>query len=668
MRSTAKYWEHVGPMKRGAAAEPARHGINDVHELNGGSGTAGASPANLARELRAALAMLDETQRTDLGRAAALAMRVVDLGQRCADTRLLADALAAAAHVFASRDEVYLCYPLAAEAQQLFESQGRAVEAGRMLNLRGVCFDIVGEAERALHLYGEALAMLRQAGDEIYVRRVLNNIGVVDLRQQSYTSAIECLTEAVARDEAQPSDPARWVHLCTLAEARAEYGNALAESGRAAESQEQVGEALRLLARLDSPAFDAEAVGIRAVCINVASRLHLLLGDLERGGCYTMRLWRIARHCGSPNYVAIAYARFAELRGMQRKVPKACRWRQRAEDALGRLQMKNELREMFERLAAITAKENAIDYALRFFKRGLQLRRETQTAGAATRSQLMALDREASHQRRRTQEALIHAGKMALVGSLVTSLNADLKGPLADTQALAADLREAFDRRDEAALRERLSNLLEAVDELRSMVQRLDVFCRKDGGLSGAVTLRAAMSEVLWIAGARYGTRVDAVRLDVTDEHVWCDVDRLILIVASVVDHLLRIEADAQGEVLIGSRATNDGVDLYVAFEGDVTDDVLLSRPLEKHAKEPVDGGALCLELTIAAEAALAIQTQLRSRTLGGGRGEYWLRLTSPKSIGEAAAKGAAEPPRDAHTRSVWRSLVKGKRVRSAQQ
>ena len=105
MRSTAKYWEHVGPMKRGAAAEPARHGINDVHELNGGSGTAGASPANLARELRAALAMLDETQRTDLGRAAALAMRVVDLGQRCADTRLLADALAAAAHVFASRDE-----------------------------------------------------------------------------------------------------------------------------------------------------------------------------------------------------------------------------------------------------------------------------------------------------------------------------------------------------------------------------------------------------------------------------------------------------------------------------------------------------------------------------------------------------------------------------------
>ena len=668
MRSTAKYWEHVGPMKRGAAAEPARHGINDVHELNGGSGRAGATPADLAQELRATLAMLEQAQRTDLGRAAALAKRVVDLGQRCADPRLLADALAAAAHVFASRDEVYLCYPLAAEAQQLFESQGRAVEAGRMLNLRGVCFDIVGEAERALHLYGEALAMLRQAGDEIYVRRVLNNIGVVDLRQQSYTSAIECLTEAVARDEAQPSDPARWVHLCTLAEARAEYGNALAERGHAAQAQEQMSEALRLLARLDSPTFDAEAVGIRAVCINVASRLHLLLGDLERGGCYTMRLWRIARHCGSPNYVAIAYARFAELRGMQRKVPKACRWRQRAEDALGRLQMKNELREMFERLAAITAKENATDYALHFFKRALQLRRETQTAGAATRSQLMALDREAAHQRRRTQEALIHAGKMALVGSLVTSLNADLKGPLAEAQALAADLREAFDRRDEAALRTRLSNLLEAVDELRSMVQRLDVFCRKDGGLSGAVTLRAAMSEVLWIAGARYGTRVDAVRLDVTDEHVWCDVDRLILIVASVVDHLLRIEADAQGEVLIGSRATNDGVDLYVAFEGDVTDDVLLSRPLEKHAKEPVDGGALCLELTIAAEAALAIQTQLRSRTLGGGRGEYWLRLTSPKSIGEAAAKGAAEPPRDAHTRSVWRSLVKGKRVRSAQQ
>lgn len=664
MRSTGKYWEHVGPMRRGAAAEPARHGMNDVCEMNGGRRTAGAAPADLTHELRAALTTLEETQRTDLGRAAALAMSVVDLGQRCADPRLRADALAAAAHVFASRDEVYLCYPLAVEAQQLFECEGRAVEAGRMLNLRGVCFDIVGEAERALQLYGEALAMLRQAGDEIYVRRVLNNIGVVDLRQQSYASAIECLTEAVTRDEAQPTDPTRWVHLCTLAEARAEYGNALAESGRAAESQDQVREALRLLARLDSPAFDEEAVCIRAVCINVASRLHLLLGDLERGGYYTMRLWRIARHCGSPNYVAIAYARFAELRGMQKKVAKACCWRQRAEDALGRLQMKNELREMFERLAAITAKENAIDYALHFFKRGLQLRRETQTAGAATRSQLMALDREASHQRRRTQEALIHAGKMALVGSLVTSLNADWKGPLADAQRLAGDLRDAFDRRDEAALRARLSNLLEAVDELRSMVQRLDVFCRKGDGLSGAVTLRAAMSEVLWIAGARYGARVDAVRLDVADEHVWCDVDRLILIVASVVDHLLRVEADARGEVLIGSRTTDDGVDLYVAFEGEVTDDVLLSRPLEKHAKEPVEGGALCLELTIAAEAALANQTQLRSRTLGGGRGEYWLRLSSPKAVAEATAKGAAEPPRDAHTRSVWRSLIKGKRVR----
>ncbi|KAE8753479.1 hypothetical protein FSO04_44975, partial [Paraburkholderia madseniana] len=438
--------------------------MNSVPDFNttmriAATATMAADPVDLVTQVCRRLDELREAHHQDLGRAASLSSQVVDLGRRCGDRGLLADALAAAAHVYASRDEVYRCYPFALEAQHLFEAQGRLAQAGRMLNFRGICFDVLGDAERALELYAEALTMLKEASDESYIPRVLNNIGVVDLRQGYHTSAIACLTEAVQRGEALPHSSAHWVHLCTLAEARAEYGIALQERAEVAEATRQIDDALTLLAKIGSASFEIESIGVRAACLNVASRLHLLLGNLERGREYTMRLWSVTKQCGSPNYVAVAYARFAELRCMQQRIPKACRWRQRAERTFERLQMKNELREMLERLSTVAGRSGDAKYALQFFKRALELRKETHTAGAALRSQLLAFDREAAQQRRHMQEALIHAGKMALVGGLVTELNADLKGPLGDAGVCVTRMLEACGRRDSAQLERWLVDL-----------------------------------------------------------------------------------------------------------------------------------------------------------------------------------------------------------------
>ncbi len=74
----------------------------------------------------------------------------------------------------ASRNSLYTPahrYPHAVEAQAPFEDQRRTLQLGRMLNFRGVCFDIVGDAEHAVQLYVEALARRNEEGNKAYVAR-----------------------------------------------------------------------------------------------------------------------------------------------------------------------------------------------------------------------------------------------------------------------------------------------------------------------------------------------------------------------------------------------------------------------------------------------------------------------------------------------------------------
>ncbi|WP_166618400.1 hypothetical protein, partial [Paraburkholderia madseniana] len=228
---------------------------------------------------------------------------------------------------------------------------------------------------------------------------------------------------------------------------------------------------------------------------------------------------------------------------------------------------------------------------------------------------------------------------------LVTELNADLKGPLGDAGVCVTRMLEACGRRDSAQLERWLVDLLAIVDELRARVQRLDVFCRRDAGVFGVVTLRAAVKEALWIVGARHGALAQRVRLAVSDDHVWCNAERLVLLVVSVLDHLLRRQGGAHGSIEIGSRVCGDGVDLLVSFDGEVVDDALLAPPLEQLMRDAAESRAPGLELMIAAEAALAMNTRLGSRVDDAGRGEYRVHLVNPKAASEAAANGVTQRP-----------------------
>ncbi|MEN2471770.1 hypothetical protein [Burkholderia sp. GS2Y] len=596
-------------------------------------------PGNLAAALHRTLDDLREAHYTDPGLAASLARHAVDLARRRGDTGLLADALAAAAHVYATRDEVSRCYRHALEAQHLFEAQGRMAGMGRMLNLRGFCFDAAGDAARALHLHGESLAMLEQAGDASYIPRVLDSIGAVELRRGDYPRAIGYMTDAVRRGAALPRTPVHAIHVCRLAEARVAYGVALRERGNPDEARRHIDEALLLLAEVEAASFDVEPIGVRAVCTNVASRLYLLLGDIERGRRYTMRMWAVATQFGLQNYIAVAFARFCELRGMRGRITKACRWRQRAEERFERLQMKNELRDMLERLSTIAAGHGDMHYAMTFFKRALQLRKETRTAGAAVRAQLLALDHEAEQQRRQMREALIHVGKMSLVGSLATTLNRDLKGPLADADVQARALTATLRRGDVDATVRGLVALLASVDQLRAVVRRLDVFCRKDAGACGVVALDAAMTQVMWIVGARHGRAAHCIRLAVDAVTVWSNADRLVLIVVNVIDYVLNRYGEGIGVIEIASSRSGDGVDLFVSFDGDVVDGGLLDQ-----APDSVARAAPGLELIIAAEAARTIRTRVTSTVNAFGRAEYRLHLPCRKPGGDVPEEHGGEP------------------------
>jgi len=133
---------------------------------------------------------------------------------------------------------------------------------------------------------------------------------------------------------------------------------------------------------------------------------------------------------------------------------------------------------------------------------------------ANAQMQLEIAERERTEQRlRATQQEIVHAGKLAVIGQMAAGLTHELNQPLVAIRTLCDNARKFFERNQPAQANANLERVAGLVDSMAVLTSELKAFARKPEVECVAVSLGEAVAHARLIYEARL--RDEAVRLDV---------------------------------------------------------------------------------------------------------------------------------------------------------
>ncbi|WAS57239.1 ATP-binding protein [Burkholderia ambifaria] len=169
-----------------------------------------------------------------------------------------------------------------------------------------------------------------------------------------------------------------------------------------------------------------------------------------------------------------------------------------------------------QRRRAIVARLNAQD-ALRRANDRLELTVAQRTAAltaANERMQREIVERERTEQRLRdSQQEVVHAGKLAVLGQMAAGLTHELNQPLVAIRTLCDNARTFFERGQPAPAYANLERIGKLVDSMAVLTGELKTFARKPDVERVAVSLTEAVAHARFIYDARI--RDEGVQLDV---------------------------------------------------------------------------------------------------------------------------------------------------------
>jgi ligand-binding sensor domain-containing protein/signal transduction histidine kinase len=268
-------------------------------------------------------------------------------------------------------------------------------------------------------------------------------------------------------------------------------------------------------------------------------------------------------------------------------------------------------------------------HSLRQHQRELQARVDERTAELATVNEhLQARVQELQA----TRERLIHAEKMAAVGTLAAGVGHELNNPLAyvisNLHFVASEVREAAGQSQERERWEEVSQAiaeaLQGTERMRGIIQDLRAFSRMKPQLRQRVELHAVLDLVLTIASGELSRSAQVVKHYGTPPAVQGDETRL----AQVFLNLLMNAAQAipeghapQNEIRLTTRTDERGYAVVeVSDTGRGIPSEVLPRIFEPFFTTRDVGGGTGLGLSICHSYVQAMKGELRVRSeLGRG-------------------------------------------------
>ena len=239
--------------------------------------------------------------------------------------------------------------------------------------------------------------------------------------------------------------------------------------------------------------------------------------------------------------------------------------------------------------------------------------------------------RRAEESLRQTQDELIQAAKLAVLGQLAAGINHELNQPLAAIRAYAENARAFLARSRQDAADANLAQVVELTERMADISAQLRQFSRKSGGTLTTVSVQACIDYALRLYQARLrSSNVEVIRRW-TDEEVWVHADlvRLEQVLVNLIGNALQAMADTSDpQLTLAIDADDRHVRISVADTGPGIPEQHLSRIFEPFFTTKTPGSGLGLGLSISSRIIDDLGGRLDAANLTGAGALFTITLT----------------------------------------
>lgn len=162
---------------------------------------------------------------------------------------------------------------------------------------------------------------------------------------------------------------------------------------------------------------------------------------------------------------------------------------------------------------------------------------------------------------RETQQELIQAAKLAVLGQMSAGLNHEINQPLTAIQTYARNSRRFLEKGAEDMVDANLVEISALCDKMAELTRQFKVFARKSEGPPAVVDLRQSVDASLKIIGAQDNSSGINIRWDRPDYPVMChgDLIRIEQVMVNLLANAIQaVEGAGQPEIVIGIDEDGD--------------------------------------------------------------------------------------------------------------
>ncbi|WP_334186385.1 sensor histidine kinase [Noviherbaspirillum sp.] len=252
--------------------------------------------------------------------------------------------------------------------------------------------------------------------------------------------------------------------------------------------------------------------------------------------------------------------------------------------------------------------------------------------------------KETEHLLRSTQNELVQAGKLAMLGQMAAGMTHELNQPLAAIRAFADNAVTFLDRGQITPASENLTHISAASARMGAIIGQLKGFARKSHETVSSVDLAQSIHASVALLESEFHRQDVALDMDVSEQvRVTGDAVRIEQVLINLLRNAIdAVEGAATRQVSIRLQRRKDEVVIAIRDSGAGIPEQVAAHLFEPFFTTKPSGKGLGLGLAISSSIVQAMNGQLIARNLPDGGAEFLVRLPL-QAIGPQPAKGSAE-------------------------
>jgi two-component system, NtrC family, C4-dicarboxylate transport sensor histidine kinase DctB len=236
---------------------------------------------------------------------------------------------------------------------------------------------------------------------------------------------------------------------------------------------------------------------------------------------------------------------------------------------------------------------------------------------------------EAEHILRATQNELVQAGKLGMLGQMAAGVTHELSQPLTALRSFAGNASAFLRLGDLASAQQSLAHIDDSCERMASIIGQLKGFARKSSDTLAPVRLTDCVDAALRLL--RHDIELGGVQLDLPCQDtafVLADSIRLEQVIVNLLRNALdAVQESAVKRVEVRTWAQGDCACLQISDSGDGIPGHALDRLFEPFFTTKPPGKGLGLGLAISSSIVQAMQGELVASNSAAGGAQFLLKL-----------------------------------------